>query len=117
MSSWTGMCLRSSREGVCGNNVVQFQSCNGSSYCTALGENGCMDMISRQLRDSSMVRRWCGQFTEVLLKILLRAVNLFSFSHIVSSDSSFNIQNALYFVKYPSRAAQNSPEGRRRAAG
>ena len=47
-----------------------------------------------------------------LLRILLRAVNLFSFIHIVSSDSSFNIHNALYFVKYPSRAAQNSPEGR-----
>ena len=40
-----------------------------------------------------------------LLRILLRAVNLYSFSHIVSSDSSFNIHNALYFVKYPSRAA------------
>ena len=46
-----------------------------------------------------------------LLRILLLAVNLFSFSHVVSSDSSFNIHNALYFVKYPSRAAQNSPEG------
>ena len=33
------------------------------------------------------------------------------------SDSSFNIHNAFYFVKYPSRAAQNSPEGRRRPAG
>ena len=29
------------------------------------------------------------------------------------SDSNFNIHNALYFVKYPSRAKQNSPEGRR----
>ena len=47
-----------------------------------------------------------------LLRILLRAVNLFSFSHIVSSDSSFNIYNALYFVKYPSWAA-----GGLRAAG
>ena len=35
----------------------------------------------------------------------------------MSSDSSFNIHNALYFVKYPSRAAQNSPEGRRWTAG
>ena len=54
-----------------------------------------------------------------LLRILLRAVNLFSFSHIVSSDSSFNrsVHNALYFVKYPSRAAKNSSDGRRRAAG
>ena len=52
-----------------------------------------------------------------LLRILLRAVNLFSFSHTVSSDSSFNIHNALYFVKYSSRAAQNSPEGRTRPAG
>ena len=53
----------------------------------------------------------------LLLSILLRAVNLFSFSHIVSSDSSFNIHNVLHFVKYISRAAQNSPEGRRRPAG
>ena len=29
-----------------------------------------------------------------------------------SSASSFNIHNALYFVKYTSRAAQNSPEDR-----
>ena len=43
-----------------------------------------------------------------LLRILLRAV---------CSDSSFNNHSALYFVKYPSRAAQNSPEGRRRPAG
>ena len=35
----------------------------------------------------------------------------------MSSDSNFNIHNALYFVKYPSRAAQNSPEGRRQPAG
>ena len=34
-------------------------------------------------------------------------------SPIVSSDSYLNIHNALYFVKYPSRATQNSPEGRR----
>ena len=40
-----------------------------------------------------------------LLRILLGAVNLFSFSHIVNSDLSLNIHNALYFVKYPSRAA------------
>ena len=50
---------------------------------------------------------------EQLLRILLRAVNLFSFSHTVCSDSSLNVHNALYFVKYPSRAAQNSPMGRR----
>ena len=30
----------------------------------------------------------------------------------MSSNSSFNIRNALYFVKYPSRAEQNSPAGR-----
>ena len=44
-----------------------------------------------------------------LLRILLRAVKLFSFSHIVSSDSSFNIHNALYFVKYPSRVHKTRP--------
>ena len=58
------MSMRSSREEVYGNYAVQFQSCDGSSYCTVLGENGCIVIVSCQLRDSSMVRRWCGQFTE-----------------------------------------------------
>ena len=44
--------------------IMQFQSCDCSSYCTALGKNGYIDIVSRQLRDSSVVRRWCGQFTE-----------------------------------------------------
>ena len=48
-----------------------------------------------------------------LLRILLQAVNFLSYTRAVSSDSSFNIHNALYFVKYPSRATQNSPEGHR----
>ena len=53
-----------------------------------------------------------------LLRIWLQAVNLFSCSHILYSDWSFNIHNAsMYFVKYPSRAAQNSLEGRMRPAG
>ena len=30
--------MSSSREGVCGNNAVQFQSYDDGSYCTALGE-------------------------------------------------------------------------------
>ena len=64
MTSRTGMRMRSNTEGVCGNNTVQFQSCDGSSSCTALGENGCTDIVSRQLRDSYMIRRWCEQFTE-----------------------------------------------------
>ena len=42
----------SNREGVGGNNAVQFQSFNGSSYCTALGENCCTDIVSRKLRNS-----------------------------------------------------------------
>ena len=52
MTSRTGMRRRSSRDGVCGNNAVQFQSCDGSGYCTALGENGCTVVVSRQLRGS-----------------------------------------------------------------
>ena len=64
MISRTGMRMRRSREGVRGNNAVQFQSYNGSSYCTALGKNGCTDIVFGKLRDSSMVRRWCGKFTE-----------------------------------------------------
>ena len=43
MTSWEGLL---SREEVCGTNAVQFQSCDGSSYCTALGENGCTDIVS-----------------------------------------------------------------------
>ena len=49
VTSWTGMCICR----VCGNNAVQFQSCDGSSYCTVLGENGRTDIVSCQLRDSS----------------------------------------------------------------
>ena len=30
--------MRNCREGVSVNNAVQFQSCDGSSYCTALRE-------------------------------------------------------------------------------
>ena len=52
MTSRTGMLMCSSREGVCGNNTVWFQSCDRSSYCTALGGNGCSDNVSCQLRDS-----------------------------------------------------------------
>ena len=51
MTSWMGMRMRSRREGVRGNNAVQFQSCDGSSYYTALGEIGCTDIVSSQLRD------------------------------------------------------------------
>ena len=59
MTSRTVMHMRSSKEGVSGNNAVHFQSCDCSSYCTALGEIGCINVF-HQLRDSSMVRRWCG---------------------------------------------------------
>ena len=34
------------REGVCGNNAVQFQTCDDSSYSSALGEIGCIDIVS-----------------------------------------------------------------------
>ena len=52
MTTRTGVCVRSSKDGICENNAVQFQSCGGSSYCTELGENGRTDIVSRQLRDS-----------------------------------------------------------------
>ena len=51
-TNWTGTRMRSSTEGISGNSAVQFQSCEGSSYCIALGENGCTDIVSCQLRDS-----------------------------------------------------------------
>ena len=51
MTSRNGMGMPSSREGVCGNNAVQFVS-DGSTYCTALGVYGCTDTVSHQLRDS-----------------------------------------------------------------
>ena len=57
-----GMCTHNCREGVCVNNAVKFQSCFGSSNCTAVRENYCTDIVSRQLRNSSMVRQWC-EFT------------------------------------------------------
>ena len=49
MTSQTGMCMHSSREAVCGNNAVQFQSCDDSSYCTVLAEHGSTDIVSYQL--------------------------------------------------------------------
>ena len=52
MTSQTGMCMHYSRDGVCGNNAVQFQSCDGSSYCTVIGENSCTDIVFRQMQDS-----------------------------------------------------------------
>ena len=51
MTSRTGMRVHSNEDGVCGNNAVQFQSCDGSSYCTALRESSCIVIVSRQLRD------------------------------------------------------------------
>ena len=41
-----------------GNNAVQFQSCDGSSYCTELGENGCTDIVSRQACEIRAVIRY-----------------------------------------------------------
>ena len=52
MTSLMGMRMHSNKEGVCGNNAVQFQFCDNSSYCTGLGENDCSAVVSRQLRDS-----------------------------------------------------------------
>ena len=63
------------------------------------------------------VTKFRSSYSFGYLRILLRAVNLFFFSHAVYRDSSFNIHKALHFVKYPSRAAQNSLEGRRQPAG
>ena len=56
------------------------------------------------------------QFWIVVKNFTTSSKHIF-FGHIVSSDSSFNIHKALYFVKHPSRAVQNSPEGRRWPAG
>ena len=42
MTSRTGMSMRSGNEGACGNNALLFQSCDGSSYCTALGETAAL---------------------------------------------------------------------------
>ena len=60
----------SSREGACANNAVQFQSCDGSSYCTVLGENGYTDLVSHQLRYSCSYQIWgncleCSEIGEV----------------------------------------------------
>ena len=54
--------MLSSREGVYGNNAVQFQSCDSSSYCTVLGENWCAHIVSCQLRDSCRYKifAWSG---------------------------------------------------------
>ena len=49
MTSWTEMHICCIGEGACGNNAVQFQSCDGSSYFTALGENGCTYIVFCEL--------------------------------------------------------------------
>ena len=77
MTRRKGMGMCSSGEGVCGNNAVQFQSCDGSSYCTALGENGwCINILSRHLRDSYVYqiseraiqkKKWSGMLTRGIM--------------------------------------------------
>ena len=56
MTSPMEMRMRTSREGIMQCSL----SCDGNSYYTALGENGCTDIVSCQMRHSSMVRRWYG---------------------------------------------------------
>ena len=46
MTSRMGMRMLSSREGVCGYNVVQFQSFDGSSHCTVLGQKAAPILFS-----------------------------------------------------------------------
>ena len=60
--SRTGLRMRC-REGVCGNNAVQFHLVAAVVIAQRKGQMAAL-IISRQLRDSSIVRRWCGQFTE-----------------------------------------------------
>ena len=57
MTSQMRMRMYSSRDAVCRNNAVQFQSCDATSYCTALGESGCTGIVSHHLQDSSMDRK------------------------------------------------------------
>ena len=88
MTSWTGMCIYSSREGVCGSNSMQFRSCHSSSYCTVVEENGSIDTVCsicavirflhtqkqspaeihcqlcQVYGPDSMLRRWCRRLTE-----------------------------------------------------
>ena len=63
MTGRTGMHMRRRTEGVCGNNAMQF--CLVTVVIIAqLKEKMDTDSDSRELRDSSMVKRWWGQFTE-----------------------------------------------------
>ena len=89
-----------------------FTYVTGTSRTRHLANRPCIGGRKNSLRSTSLLQqvtkfRSSYSFGQ-LLRILLRAV---------SSNSSFNNHKALYFVKYFSRAAQNSPEGRMRLAG
>ena len=56
MTSRTEMRIRNNRKEVCGNNAVQFQSCEGNSYCTGLGENGCTDISPANCEIRTVIR-------------------------------------------------------------
>ena len=93
MTSWTGMCIRRSREGVCKNNAMQFLFSYGSSYCTAPGEMAVLssanseilvwsdDGAGNSLKADSMCTtqivvtehsRWCQNWWEVCGKQFCR---------------------------------------------
>ena len=80
MRNRSGMRIRSCREGVCGNNAVRFKSCDGSSYCTTLEENGCTVMVSRKLRDPSRGEP-SGQATQPLLPVFTICLNISYFNY------------------------------------
>ena len=62
-------------------------------YCTMLGENGCTDIVSHQLRDSSMVSQWCGQCTEG--RINVQDGNRSGRSYLVTQDLTESVQQAV----------------------
>ena len=45
-------------EVVCGNNEVQFQSCDTAVITSVIGENGCTDIVSCQLQDMCSYQIW-----------------------------------------------------------
>ena len=63
ITSQTGMRMRSSREGVCGNNAVKFQSCDVSRYCIALGENAAL-VLSHANCEIRVIIRFLGNWQE-----------------------------------------------------
>ena len=105
MISRTEMRMRSNREGVCGNIAVQFQSCDGSSYCTGLPDWA----ISRELGYPKVLlatgffeRRFANLWATRKFDERILGEQILSFSVSLSFSQRFSNYYILCYVRYGS---------------